>query len=203
MTSPAGLGTIGVFLQKAGEGTDQLLSIQQRASGMENWRIKDINCLIVIINILCILVWIGNKLFLFLFLFLFLCVSGIRHFRFMLEGRPFRIYTDHKPPTYALSRSSEPWTACQCCHLSYVAEFSSEICHMNDKDNLVADTLSRPPAGATTLIGPSPVVVRLASVKSPSGSLATMTAAGMGPTAGQHSQQVDFAAMAAHLADCI
>jgi hypothetical protein len=28
---------------------------------------------------------------------LFACVAGIRHFRYMLEGRPFTIYTDHKP----------------------------------------------------------------------------------------------------------
>ncbi len=134
---------------------------------------------------------------------LLVCVSGIRHFRFMLEGRPFRIYTDHKPLTYALSRSSEPWTARQCRHLSYVAEFFSDIRHINSKDNLVADTMSRPPAGAATLIGPSLAVVRPASIKEPSGSLAATTAAGTGPTAGQNSQQVDFAAMAAHQADCI
>jgi hypothetical protein len=131
------------------------------------------------------------------------CVSNIRHFRFMLEGRPFRIYTDHKPLTYALSRSSEPWTARQCRRLSYVAEFSSDIRHINGKDNLVADTLSCPPAGAAILIGPSPAVVRPASIKEPSRLLATTTAAGTGPTAGQHSHQVDFAAMAAHQADCI
>ncbi len=28
---------------------------------------------------------------------LFACVAGIRHFRYMLEGCPFTIYTDHKP----------------------------------------------------------------------------------------------------------
>jgi hypothetical protein len=82
-----------------------------------------------------------------------------------MRQRPFQIYTDHKPLTYALSRSSEPWTARQCRHLSYIAEFSSDIRHINGKDNLVADTLSRPPAGAATLIGPSRAVVRPASVK--------------------------------------
>jgi hypothetical protein len=41
---------------------------------------------------------------------LFACVAGIRHFRYMLEGRPFTIYTNHKPLT-ALGKVSEPWTA--------------------------------------------------------------------------------------------
>jgi RNase H-like domain found in reverse transcriptase/Reverse transcriptase (RNA-dependent DNA polymerase) len=50
---------------------------------------------------------------------LWACVAGIRHFRHMLEGRPFTIYTDHKPLTHALQRASEPWTARQCHHLSY------------------------------------------------------------------------------------
>jgi hypothetical protein len=49
------------------------------------------------------------------------CSLGIRHFRHMLEGRRFTIFTDHKPLTYALSRVSEPWTARQARHLSYVA----------------------------------------------------------------------------------
>jgi hypothetical protein len=36
------------------------------------------------------------------------CCAGIRHFRFMLEGRQFAIFTDHKPLTYSLSRVSDP-----------------------------------------------------------------------------------------------
>jgi hypothetical protein len=39
--------------------------------------------------------------------------SGIRFFRFMLEGRKFTVYTDHKPLTSARKRVSEPWTALQ------------------------------------------------------------------------------------------
>ena len=35
---------------------------------------------------------------------------SIRHFRFMLEGREFLLFTDHKPLTSALFRSSPPWS---------------------------------------------------------------------------------------------
>ena len=52
---------------------------------------------------------------------LWACFSGIRHFRFILEGRVFTIFTDHKRLTYALSRSTDAWTAKQCRQLSYVA----------------------------------------------------------------------------------
>jgi hypothetical protein len=33
---------------------------------------------------------------------LWACFSGIRHFRHMLEGRQFILFTDHKPLTQAL-----------------------------------------------------------------------------------------------------
>ncbi len=37
---------------------------------------------------------------------LFACFAGICHFRYMLDGRRFAIFTDHKPLTYALARVS-------------------------------------------------------------------------------------------------
>jgi len=46
------------------------------------------------------------------------CFQAIRHFRFMLEGRRFTLYTDHKPLTTAVRRSTEPWTAKQCRQLA-------------------------------------------------------------------------------------
>ncbi len=79
---------------------------------------------------------------------LFTCVAGIRHFRYMLEGRPFTIYTAHKPLTFALGKVSEPWTAMQSRQLSYVAEFTTDIRHIPGSENIVADTLSRPPPAA-------------------------------------------------------
>ncbi len=55
---------------------------------------------------------------------LFAC---IRHFRYMLEGRHFTIYTDHKPLTFALGMVSDPWTAMQPRQLSYMWPSSLQI----------------------------------------------------------------------------
>jgi hypothetical protein len=88
------------------------------------------------------------------------CVSGFRHFRYMLEGHQFTIYTDHKPLTYALSRTSDPWSARQARQLSYLAEHTADIRHIAGEENVIADTLSRPPSSAAV------------NVKEPSGSLA-------------------------------
>jgi hypothetical protein len=67
----------------------------------------------------------------------------------MLEGRRFTLYTDHKPLTTAVRRTTEPWTAKQCRQLAYIAELTSDIQHIAGSDNVVGDTLSRPPGGAT------------------------------------------------------
>jgi hypothetical protein len=69
---------------------------------------------------------------------------SVRHFRFLLEGRPFTLYTDHKPLVGSLSRTTEPWSARQQRHLSYLAEFAATIEHVSGVDNVVADALSRP-----------------------------------------------------------
>jgi transposase InsO family protein len=95
------------------------------------------------------------------------CYLGIRHFRYMLEGRHFTIFTDHKPLTFALKRSSDPWTARQCRQLAFVAECTSDIRHVAGKDNVVADALSRPPQPPP----PSPPPAE-ACVKVPDGSQA-------------------------------
>jgi len=76
-------------------------------------------------------------------------VAAIRHFRYMLEGRTFTLYTDHKPLTHALARLSDAWTARQQRHLAFIAEFTSDIRHVKGAENVVADTLSRPAAAIT------------------------------------------------------
>jgi len=79
------------------------------------------------------------------------CVLGIHHFCFMLEGRRFTLFTDHKLLVFALSKAAEPWTPRQCRHLSYVAEFTGDIRHIAAQDNMVAHTLSYPLQTAATL----------------------------------------------------
>jgi hypothetical protein len=93
------------------------------------------------------------------------CYLGIRHFRYMVEGRKFTIYTDNKPLTFALKRTKDLWTARQCRQLAFVAEYTSDLRHLAGKDNVVADVLSRPPGHPA---GESPSVA--AGVKAPPGS---------------------------------
>jgi hypothetical protein len=50
-------------------------------------------------------------------------VAAIRHFRYILEGRSFVIFTDHKPLVGALHRRSDPISARQQRHLSFIAEY--------------------------------------------------------------------------------
>ena len=71
--------------------------------------------------------------------------SAIRHFRFQVEGRQFQLWTDHRPLTYALSRCTDAWTPRQQRQLSYIAEYTADIRYVPGVENVVADTLSRPP----------------------------------------------------------
>jgi transposase InsO family protein len=69
---------------------------------------------------------------------------AIRHFRFMVEGRQFTLFTDHMPLVAALHRVSPPWTARQQRHLSFISEFNVQLQHTPGVKNVVADSLSRP-----------------------------------------------------------
>ncbi|KAK5910103.1 hypothetical protein CesoFtcFv8_003971 [Champsocephalus esox] len=55
---------------------------------------------------------------------------AVRHFRFMLEGREFTPFVDHKPLTFAMSKVVEPWSARQQRQLSYISEFTTDIKHV-------------------------------------------------------------------------
>lgn len=78
---------------------------------------------------------------------IFLAIKSFRHY---LEGRPFQIYTDHKPLTFAFTSTSER-SPRQTRHLSFISEFSTDIHHIEGKHNVVADALSRATVSAVSL----------------------------------------------------
>jgi hypothetical protein len=54
-------------------------------------------------------------------------VSGIKHFRSQLEGRPFQLWTDHKPLLFALNRVSPPTSGRQQRHLAFISEYTNQL----------------------------------------------------------------------------
>ena len=62
----------------------------------------------------------------------------------MLEGKQFVMFTDHKPLTFALFRTSPPWSTMQQRRLSFLSKFNCKIHHLLGSENVVADTLSCP-----------------------------------------------------------
>ncbi len=91
---------------------------------------------------------------------LFAAYSAVWHFRFLLEGRKFRIVTDHKPLVSAMERTTPPWSARQQRHLSFLAEFTSDLRHTSGSSNVVADALSRPPPLSKESAAAAAVVVK-------------------------------------------
>lgn len=70
--------------------------------------------------------------------------ESIRHFRNMVEGRQLKIFTDHKPLTFAFSKLlSEKETPRRIRQLLYISEFTTDIVHVSGEGNAVADALSR------------------------------------------------------------
>ena len=70
--------------------------------------------------------------------------KGIRHFRDMIEGRAFTLYTDHQSLIPSLSKKTDPQTARQTYQLMCISEYTTDIRYVQGKANLVADALSRP-----------------------------------------------------------
>ena len=66
---------------------------------------------------------------------------AVKHFRCSLEGRAFVIFTDHKPLIGAIASDGDR-SPRQTRHLSFVAEYSTDIRHVSGSANVVADALS-------------------------------------------------------------
>ncbi|GFW99657.1 hypothetical protein TNCV_3418901 [Trichonephila clavipes] len=68
---------------------------------------------------------------------------SVKHFRHMLEGRDFIIYTDQKPLMYAFMQNPDKCSPRQWRHLDFISQFSTDVRHINGTRNAVADALSR------------------------------------------------------------
>ena len=73
---------------------------------------------------------------------------SVKHFRYFLEGRSFHIYSDQRPLVNAFAGMFTNGTARQTRHMSYIAQFTTDIRHVKGTENVVADCLSRPNVNA-------------------------------------------------------
>lgn len=68
---------------------------------------------------------------------------SIKHFRYLLEGCDFEIFTDHKPLIYAFLQKSDKASPRQARQLDLISQYSTKINHVPGTANVVADALSR------------------------------------------------------------
>jgi cleavage and polyadenylation specificity factor subunit 1 len=69
----------------------------------------------------------------------------------MVEGRPFVIFTDHKPLTYAFQQRRDKCSPRHFRHLEFIGQFSTDLRHVSGQDNVVADALLRANSVTTPL----------------------------------------------------
>ncbi|XP_066965441.1 uncharacterized protein [Macrobrachium rosenbergii] len=69
--------------------------------------------------------------------------AAVQHFRFLLEGTPFTIWTNHQPLVHTFMKLGDTWCSRQQRHLAAIAEFTCTIKYLPGRKNLAADALSR------------------------------------------------------------
>ncbi|XP_029670938.1 uncharacterized protein LOC115240109, partial [Formica exsecta] len=85
--------------------------------------------------------------------------AAIKHFKHVLESRKFIIRTDHKPLIHAFLQRADKASPRQLRQLDLISQFSTEIIHVNGKENVVADALSRIEAiGMPTVLSPQTIM---------------------------------------------
>ena len=69
--------------------------------------------------------------------------ASIKKFRYLVEGREFTVFTDHKPITFAFVKNSMECSPRQTRHLQFISEFTTDIQFIAGRENIVADAMSR------------------------------------------------------------
>lgn len=81
--------------------------------------------------------------------------DSIKKFRFMLEGREFTVFTDHKPLIFAFTKNSSTCSPRQTRQLQFISEFTTNIEYIAGRENIVADAMSRIAAMSAALSFPA------------------------------------------------
>ncbi|KAL1446239.1 hypothetical protein WDU94_012386 [Cyamophila willieti] len=68
--------------------------------------------------------------------------ATVQKFSYLLEGRKFTIYTDHRPLTYAFTKVKDNNSPRQIRHLTFISQFSTDIQYIRGESNSPADALS-------------------------------------------------------------
>ena len=79
--------------------------------------------------------------------------KAVQYFRYLLEGRKFVIFTDHKPLTFAMGSCTDNRLPHEQRYLNYISNFTTDIRHISGSRNSVADALSR----VATISTPTPI----------------------------------------------
>ena len=92
---------------------------------------------------------------------------AIRHFKPMLEGRPFTLYTDQLSLVPSMAKKTDPQTARQTYQLSEIAEYTTDLRYIEGKSNVVADALSRPPQKTVSSLNAAPTSASASTPSTP------------------------------------
>lgn len=69
--------------------------------------------------------------------------ATIQKFSYLLEGRKFTIYTDHRPLVYVFTKMKDNFSPRQIRQLSFISQYSTTIKYVKGELNAPADALSR------------------------------------------------------------
>ena len=68
---------------------------------------------------------------------------AVKHFKYFLEGRSFKIVTDHKSITRVILEPSTNLSPRQSRYIDFIAQYSTDVIYISGSKNVVADCLSR------------------------------------------------------------